>query len=64
LVHLVDGLLNRFLEMPPGIIALPTSYRNHFGDERVTVVAMASLACSLLKSKRPLIRYARFLENI
>jgi hypothetical protein len=50
--------------MPPGIIAIPTSYRNHFGDERVTVVAMASLACSVLESKRPLIRYARFLENI
>jgi hypothetical protein len=57
LVHLVDGLLNRFLEMPPGIIAISTGYRNHFGDERVTVVAMASLACSLLESSLHKIRH-------
>jgi len=35
LVHLVDGLLNRFLEMPPGIVAVLTRYRNRFGKQGV-----------------------------
>jgi hypothetical protein len=25
------GLLNRFLEMPPGIVTVLSGYRNHFG---------------------------------
>jgi hypothetical protein len=50
LVHLVDGLLNRFLEMPPGIVTVLTRYRNHFGKQGVAVVSMAALSATLLES--------------
>jgi hypothetical protein len=50
LVHLVDGLLNRFLEMPPGIVTVLSGYRNHFGNQGVAVVSMAALAATLLET--------------
>jgi hypothetical protein len=50
LIHLVDGLLNRFLEMPPGIVTILTRYRNHFGKQGVAVVSMASFSTTLFES--------------
>jgi len=50
LVHLVDGLPNRFFVISPSIVAIHTRYRNQLGKEGKTVVSMAPFAGALLET--------------